>query len=474
MGLSVKNMLKQNEMNMTEGNLFVKLLLFSLPLMFTGILQLLYSAADLVVCGLFGSEHAVGAISSTNALINLIINLFNGLSVGANVMMARCYSRNDKAKGEKVMYTSMVFAVISGIILAIIGCTCSRYFLELMETTADLLDLSTTYLVIYFAGIPFLMIYNFGAALLRATGDTKRPFYFLAASGVINILLNLLFVIVFKMDVAGVAWATIISQAISALLVCWCLIKNKGFVKFEFKKISFHWLEAKEIIKIGMPAGFQGVIFSLSNVLIQSSIFSLGTNITDGNGAAYSLEGFVYMAMNAVAQASLTFVSANYAVSNFKNIKKVVIYACELSTIVYAIMGGFMLLLHKPLLSIYVTNEEAIKAGTERMFILISLYFLCGFMDIFAFALRGIGYSFTPMVTVLLGACGFRILWIYTIFRIPACHNLMWLMISYPISWAITALAQLVTYLIVKNKTYAKKLKEDEELAKKEEQPVEA
>lgn len=434
---------------MTNGNLFKKLLIFSIPLALSGILQLLYNAADLIVCGQFGSEHSVAAISSTNSLINLIVQLFLGLSVGANVLMARCYGQENKEKAQKVAYTAMILSLIFGIVVGIFGCLCSKYFLKLMDTPNDVIGLSTEYLFIYFLGLPFSMIYNFGAALLRAVGDTKRPFYILMTAGIFNVALNLLFVICFKMDVPGVALATIISQGISAGLIIICLIKNKGFFHFHFKEIRFYKTEALEIAKIGLPAGLQGAIFSLSNVLIQSSINSLGTNVMDGNGAASSLEGFIYTAMNSIAQGCVAFVSANYGAQKLKNIKKTVLYASILVILMNLIVGGLVLSLEKYLLGLYVHTEQALEAGKQRLLIITLTYFLCGLMDTFAYALRGIGYSLLPTIISLCGACGLRILWIYLLFPIDQLHNISGLAVSYPISWIITACIHLIFFIIL-------------------------
>lgn len=438
----------KHEMDMTTGNLFKKILVFSLPIILSGLLQLLYNAADLVVCGKFGSEHSVGAISSTNALINLIVNLFMGLSVGANVLMARCYGSNMQEKGQRVAYTAMIMSLAVGIVVGAFGAIFSRYFLVWMGTTEDVIDLSTQYLVIYFCGVPFSLIYNFGASLLRAVGDTRRPFYFLAASGAINVLCNLLFVIVFKMDVAGVALGTIIAQAISAVCIVVCLLRNKGFFRFSFKEMRFYKQEALEIAKIGMPAGLQSMLFSLSNVLIQSSVNSLGTATVDGNGAATSIEGFVHVTMHSVAQASISFVSTNYGAGNFRNIKKVVLYALSYVCMFGISVGALAMLLGRQLLGLYLSDPLSIEIGYSRMLIICATYFMCGVMDVFGYSLRGIGYSLLPAIVSLCGVCGFRMFWIYVVFPAGQFHSLPWLAASYPISWVLTAAVHL-TFLII-------------------------
>lgn len=444
---------KKTEVNMTNGNLFSKLLLVSFPLILSGILQLLYNAADLIVCRMFGSgEHSSGAISSTNPLINLIINLFLGLSIGANVLMARSYGENNKEKGQRIVYTSMIFALFSGVFLGIFGFSFSKIFLRWMGAPSDVIDLSALYLKIYFIGLPFSMIYNFGSSILRALGDTKRPFYILALSGIFNVLLNLLLVIAFNLDVAGVAIGTIAAQAISSVLIIICLVKNKGFIHFSFKEIRFYKKEALEMIKIGIPAGIQGTIFSLSNVLIQSSINGLGADIMDGNGASSSLEGFVYVAMNSVAASCVAFVSANYGAKNKENIKKVVIYSAIIVVLMNIITGGIILLLQNQLLPLYVSTDEAIQAAKMRLIIIATTYFTCGLMDTMAYSLRGIGYSITPTIISLIGACGLRIVWILTVFRIDYFHNIRGLALSYPISWIITLLTHLIVFLVLFSK----------------------
>ena len=455
--------IKKNEMNMIEGNFFKKIFIFALPLMFSGVLQLFYNAADLIVCGRFGTPHAVGAISATNSLINLIIQLFLGMSVGTNVMMARCYGSYNKEKGQRVAHTSMLFGMIFGVVVGVFGAIFSRFFLVWMATPSELIDLSTEYLEIYFLGLPFSMIYNFGAALLRATGDSRRPFYFLMLAGLINVLMNLLFVIVFKLDVVGVALATIISQGISAILVVICLCRNKGFLTFSLRELKIHKEEALEIVKIGLPAGLQGTIFSLSNVLIQSSINDLGANVVDGNGAAVSLEGFVYTCMNSVAQANVAFISANYGAKKVENIKKCILSSMGLVLLLNLVVGGVIMIFHKQLIEIYVQNEEAIEAATQRLKIFVFTYFLCGLMDVMAQSIRGVGYSTSPAIISLIGSCLLRIVYIYTIFKIPQYHNLVSLSFSYPISWLITLAAHITFFLSIRKRAY-KKCLEDKSL----------
>ncbi len=445
--------MKKNGMDMTSGNLFSKILIFAIPLALSGILQLLYNAADLIICKMFsGIDATTAAISNTNSLTNLIITLFMGLSVGANVLVARYYGEKNSEKAQEVVYTSMIISVVVGVVMGLFGFFLSSTFLKWMNTPADVLELSSTYLKIYFLGLPFSMIYNFGAALFRAVGDTKKPFIFLSIAGIFNVLFNMLFVIVFKMNVAGVALGTIIAQAISAVFTVVALFRFKGFFRFKLSEIKFSKSAALDIAQIGIPSGIQGVIFSLSNVLIQSSVNELGTNIMDGSGAANSLEGFIYTAMNSFAQAAVAFVSANYGAGNKQNIKKSFLYSLFYVLCMNLIMGVIVILLSSKLLTLYVTNDEAIEAGKDRLEIIAFTYFLCGFMDVGAQSMRGLGYSIRPTVISLCGVCGIRLLWVFVIFKLDMFHNLNGLVISYPISWILTFVLQAICFLFAYRK----------------------
>ena len=449
----------------SDKGMIRNLIKFVTPLMLSGILQLLFTASDLIVCRYFGSKHSVGAIQSTNALINLIVNLFMGLSIGANILMSRCYGANDKEKGQRVAYTAIILSAVLGVIIGIFGATCSRYFLQWMNTNAELIDLSTQYLTIYFIGIPFTMIYNYCAALLRAVGDTKKPFYFLTLSGICNVGLNLLLVIVFKLDVKGVAIATAIAQMLAAAMVfTYICVKKDNYFTFRFKQMRFYTKEALEITKLGLPAGIQSSLFSISNVMLQTSVNELsnglgeelGPFLVDGNGASASLEGFVYTAMNTCAQGVVTFGSANYGAKNKANIRRVILRTMLIVAVAWAIPSAFLLGFHRQLLGLY-ASSEAVEFGTQRIFITIGTYFLCGLMDIFAYSLRAIGYSILPTVISTCGACGFRLLWVFFIFPINYFHNLTWLAISYPISWALTAFVHAICFMVL-----FKKLKFDD------------
>ena len=437
--------------NMTDGGkLFKNLCFYVAPLMLTGILQLLFTASDLIVCGIFSSEDSTGAISSTNSLINLIVNLFMGLSVGANVLMSRAYGANDKEKGQKVVYTAMILALGIGLFLAAFGSGLSRFFLQWMDTDPELIGKSTQYLTVYFLGVPFLMIYNFGASILRAVGDTRRPFYFLTISGVVNVCLNLLFVIVFKLDVLGVAICTDISEALSATLVVIYVCKHKGFFNFKFREMRFYKREAAEIIKIGMPAGIQSSLFSISNILLQASVNSLGSKaIINGNGAASSIEGFIYTSMNSVSQGCVSFASANYGAKNKRNIGKAVIYSVILIMIINLTLGLTAFFLRRHLVSLYVSSPEAIAAGAERLQIILLTYFLCGLMEVPAYAQRAMGYSTLPMLVSIVGVVGMRFVWIFGIFPLKSMHSLSGLMWSYPLSWFLTGAVQYACFFII-------------------------
>lgn len=445
--------MKIKNIDMTDGKkLFPNLCLYVAPVMLTGLLQLLYTASDLIVCGIFGSEHASGAISSTNSLINLIVNLFLGLSVGANVLMARAYGAGDREKGQRVVYTAMVLAVAIGLFVGAFGAGLSRYFLKWMDTKPELIEKSTEYLTVYFIGVPFSMIYNFGASILRAVGDTRRPFYFLTASGVVNVGLNLLFVIVFKLDVLGVAICTDISQLLCAALVIIYICKHKGWFRFRFREVRFYKKEALSMVRIGMPAGIQSALFSISNILIQKSVNSLPVAVVDGNGAAASIEGFVYTSMNSVSQGCVSFASANYGAKNKRNIGKTVIYSIVLIFIINLTLGLLVFFLRRQLVSLYVSEPAAVEAGAQRLFIIILTYFLCGIMEIPAFAQRALGYSVLPMLVSIFGVVGLRFLWIYTVFPLESMHSVGGLALSYPISWLVTAAVQFACFGVLYKK----------------------
>lgn len=439
-------------MDMCNGPLLKKIILFAIPLMLSGVLQLLFNAADVIVVGRFTGNEALAAVGSTSSLINLLINLFVGVSVGANVLLGKHIGARDEENASKTVHTAVTFALVVGIAMIFVGFFLSRPLLELMGTPEDVINLSVLYMRIYFVGMPAFMFYNFGAALLRAVGDTKRPLYFLTLAGIINVIFNLIFVIVFHMGVAGVALATIISEGISAFLVFLCLKGADGVLHLDHRSLSFHKDIAVQMMKIGLPAGLQGCIFSVSNVLIQSSVNSFGSIAMAGNTASANLEGFVYNAMNSLYQTSLSFTSQNMGAKKYKRVDKILIECLVIVMIVGIVMGGGAYLIGTSLLSIYSSDPQVISYGLLRMSLICVPYFLCGMMDVFVGSLRGMGYSVMPMLVSLTGACLFRIVWIFTIFATN--RSLFVLYFSYPVSWALTATAHLICYMIVRKKVF--------------------
>lgn len=447
-------MRKSYEMDMCNGPILSKILLFSIPLMISGILQLLFNAADIVVVGRFTGSEAMAAVGSTGALINLIINLFVGISVGANVVVARNYGARDYDGVHGAVHTSVLTALVGGVFLIFVGILLARPMLELMGTPDNVINLSVLYMRIYFVGMPSFMLYNFGSAILRAIGDTRRPLYFLTLAGVINVVLNLFFVIVFNMGVAGVALATIISQTVSAVLVLLCLMKMEGPCHLDFKHLKFHLDQLMQMLRIGLPAGLQGIVFSLSNVLIQSSVNSFGSQVMAGNTAGSNIEGFVYNAMNAVYQTSLSFTSQNMGAKRFDRITKILFECLFVVSAIGIILGGGAYLMADHLLGIYTSDPEVISYGITRMSYCCATYFLCGLMDVMVGSIRGMGYSIMPMLVSLTGACAFRVVWIFTVFQFN--RTLDCLYVSYPISWILTAGVHMICFFAVRKKAFAR------------------
>ncbi len=438
--------------DMCNGPLFGKMLKFALPLILSSVLQLLFNAADVIVVGRFAGSESLAAVGSTGALINLLTNLFVGLSIGTNVLTARYLGAQDAENVRKTVHTSVLVSVLSGVILIFVGVFLAKPILMLMGTPSDVLDKAVLYMRIYFVGMPVIMLYNFGSAILRSVGDTQRPLIFLAISGVINVVLNLFFVIVCGLGVAGVAIATVVSQAVSAVLVLICLMRMDGLCHVELKELHIYKDKLLAMMQIGLPAGLQGCIFSLSNVLIQSSVNSFGSVAMAGNTAAANIEGFIYVSMNAIYQTSLSFTSQNMGARRYKRVDRIMLIGLAIVFMVGAAMGGLALLFDRQLLGIYSSSKEVIDYGVQRMAIICSTYFLCGMMDVMVGSLRGMGYSIMPMIVSLAGACGFRVVWIYTFFA--AEHTLRMLYISYPISWALTFLVHFLCYLIVRKRAF--------------------
>ena len=459
---------KKYEIDMTQGALLPKILLFAIPLMLSSVLQLLFNAADIVVVGQFSGDETMGAncvaaIGSTGSLINMILSVFMGLSVGVNVLAARYFAGRLQKEMEETVHTTIALALFGGVVIGLVGIIVSKPLLTLMGSPDEVINLSALYMRIYFIGMPVNLLYNFGAAILRAIGDTRRPLYYLIYAGIINVILNMLFVIFLHMHVAGVALATIIAQAISAYLILRALLKTDDIYKLDFKKIKLHKDKVKRIAKVGLPAGFQGMIFSFSNVLIQSSINEFGAVAMAGNAAGSNLEGFVYMAMNSIYQACVSFTSQNVGAGKSERIGKVLANCLLIVTAVGLIMGNLFYIFGDKLVGIYTAEPATIRYGVERMAVICTLYFLCGCMDVICGSLRGMGYSTAPMIVSIIGACGLRIVWILTVFR--GYHTLTVLYISYPVTWFITASAHLVCYFIIKKKVIAVMNKGKEKLA---------
>ena len=384
--------------DLTSGPMLQKIILFSIPLAASSILQLLFNAADVVVVGRFAGSTALAAVGSNGSLINLLVNLFVGLSLGANVVAARCFGAKDEHGIQDTVHTAVTLGLTSGVLLAVVGFFAARSLLELMSCPEDVIGLSALYLKIYFIGMPMNMLYNFSSALLRAVGDTKRPLYCLAAAGIINVVLNLVFVIGFSMSVAGVALATIISETVSACLVTAMLVREKGALHLDLHKLGFHAGALKQILLIGLPAGLQSTVFSLSNVVIQSAINSFGSTVVAGSSASSNLEGFVYTAMNAFAQAAVTFTSQNMGARKYHNLDRVMRNCLLCAVVTGILLGGGAALAGRQLLHFYSSDEAVIAAGYERLWIICGTYLLCGIMDTLASSLRGLGYSVLPMV----------------------------------------------------------------------------
>ena len=444
---------KSYEMDMCNGPLLGKMIRFAVPVMLSGILQLLFNAADIVVIGQFAGEESLASLSPTGSLSNLLINLFIGMSVGTNVLVAHDYGAGKTKDVEETVHTSVAISLIAGLFLVAVGVLLCRPLLEMMDTPENVIDRSEIYMRIYFAGMPVIMLFNFGSAILRAVGDTRRPLIFLSIAGVINVVLNMLFVIVFHMDVAGVALATVLSQVVSAGLVVRCLMKEEGACHLELKRIRIVRNKLLNIARIGLPAGLQSTVFSISNVLIQSSVNSFGSTAMAGNTAAGNIEGFVYNAMNAFYQTNLSFTSQNYGGGKRDRIPKITIYALVLVCIVGLAFGCGAYAASGTLLRIYTDSEEVIAIGRLRMRYIAVPYFLCGIMDTLVGSVRGLGYSILPMVVSLTGACLLRVVYIYTIFA--ANHTLDCLYVSYPISWALTASVHFICLMFI----WKKKLK---------------
>lgn len=440
------------EIDMCSGPIMPKLISFSIPLMLSGILQLMFNAVDIIIVGKFSGSLALAAVGSTTALINVFTNLFIGISLGANVLSARFYASGRNKEMSETVHTSIALALVSGILMALVGLGFSRSALEIMGTPADVIDQSALYMRIYFMGMPFFMLYNYGAAILRSVGDTKRPLLFLIISGIVNAVLNMILVICFHLDVEGVAIATVAAQMISCVLVLRCLYRSEGSYQLRFSRLTLKWVYLKQIFQVGIPAGLQSTVINFSNALLQSSVNSFGSVAMAGYTAANNIFGFLYAAANSVTQACMSFTSQNYGIGKLKRMDKVLINCMILTVGISLTLGCGAYFFGPELLKIYTDEPEVIRCGMEILSFTTVPYFFCGIMDLFPGALRGMGHSAVPMILSVIGTVGMRVIWIFMVF--PAHRSLEVLFISYPASWIATILLQVACFLIVRKKVH--------------------
>lgn len=446
---------KKYEIDMCNGTIMDKLITFAVPLMLSGILQLMFNAVDIIVVGRFSGSQALAAVGSTTALISVFTNLFIGVSLGANVLAARFYAAGKHKEMSETVHTAITLALVSGIVMAVIGFIMTRPALELMGTPDDVIGQSVLYMKIYFLGMPFFMLYNYGAAILRAVGDTKRPLIFLIISGLTNAVLNMILVICFHLDVAGVAIATVVSQMISCILVLRCLCHTDGSYQLKFSKLTMKGFYLKQIFQVGIPAGIQSTVINLSNALLQSSVNSFGSIAMAGYTAANNIFGFLYVSVNSVTQSCMSFTSQNYGVGKYKRMDKVLVDCMILSAGFSLVLGCGAYFFGPHILKIYTDDPQVIQCGMEIMAYTTIPYFLCGMMDLFPGALRGMGHSAVPMILSVIGTVGMRILWVFGLF--PSHRSLRFLFISYPASWTVTILLQVVCFYFVRRKVHRMK-----------------
>lgn len=448
-------LVKRNEMDMTTGPLMKKLVAYAVPVVITGILQLLFNAADVIIVGRYAGRTALAAVGSTTSLINLIVNLFMMTSIGVNVAVARYYGAHEPMEVSKTVSTAMTMSVIIGLFVGIFGIAASRPMLVLMESPADVLDQAALYLRIYFMGIPAFMVYNFGAAVLRAVGDTQRPMKFLTIAGIINVILNLITVVGFKMGVAGVAIATAVSQYVSAAFIVMSLVTTESCLHLEVKELRIYKDKLVEILRIGLPAGLQSLLFSITNVMIQASVNTFGSTIMAGSSAASNIDGFIYTAMNAVTQTAMAFTGQNMGARKYERIGRILGRCILLVTLVGGIMGVLCSLFRNGLINIYANGDpEVIYWGAQRMLIVALPYFIFGISDTIVGVVRGMGNSTLPMIISIFGVCAFRVLWLYTAFAAEPTFAM--LMLGYPVSWTVTLMGQGLCYLLTKKKIIAR------------------
>lgn len=441
---------KKFEIDMCNGSIMDKLISFSIPLMISSMLQLTFNAVDIIVVGRFSGSDALAAVGATTALIAVFINLFIGISLGANVLAARFYATGKGQEMSDTVHTAILFAILSGIFMTFMGLTLSPFALKIMGTPDHIIGQSTLYMRIYFLGMPFFMVYNYGASILRAVGDTKRPLLFLIVAGLMNTALNLILVIVFHLGVAGVAIGTVASQLVSGVLVLRCLYLSDGSYQFRFRKLAIKGTYLRQIFQVGIPAGIQSTVINISNALLQSSVNSFGSTAMAGYTAANNILGFLYFSVNAVTQACMSFTSQNYGLRKFKRMDRVLRDCMILSVGISLVMGGLAFFFGNQLLHIYTDQQKVVACGMEILSFTTTTYFFCGLMDLFPGALRGMGFSTVPMILSIIGTVGTRIVWIYGLF--PSHRSLAFLFLSYPVSWIITILMQLVCFVYVRRK----------------------
>lgn len=439
---------------MTVGSLLPKLFAFALPVLLSGVLQLAFNAADLIVVGRYCGENALAAVGSNMALVSLLVNVLMGMGTGASVLAARYFGARDEKQMQETVQTTVIVAAVGGVGFAVLGFFLSAPLLVLMSTPAEVLPLATLYLRIYFCGLPVMALYNFCSAILRSVGDTRRPLYYMAIAGALNVVLNVFFVVVMQLSVAGVAIATVVSQCVSCFLVLRCLRRSDGIYRLQRGKLHFSPVQFKKLLTIGVPAGIQGSLFSISNVLVQSSVNSFGAAVMAGNSAAGSIEAFGFCAQDSINQAAVASVSQNMGAREYPRTKKAVLYCTLLEIAFSVVLSGCFMLFRYPLLSIYTKDAEAMAAGSTRMLVLGAVYFLNGLQNMMTGAIRGHGYSYLPTAITLMGICGLRVVWITTAFA--ATRSLIVLYLSYPISWLITSAAQYICYFATRNRAYAR------------------
>ena len=446
--------MKKLEVDMTSGAIFKKIVAFAVPLIFTNLLQILFNMCDVLVLGIFVNDRAVAAVGGTSALINLIVGLFVGLSVGANVMVSAYLGKKDEERVRRTVGTSLLVAVIVGTGLIFVGVFGAKTFLEWMSCDENVIDMSATYLKIYFIGMPVMMVYNFCAAILRAAGETVKPLVYLTIGGVVNVILNVFFVLVLKKNVEGVAIATVVSQCISAACCIVLLLKSKGALQLRFKYFRIYREQLWEMIKIGVPSGLQGCLFSISNVVVQSSVNSFGEYVMAGNSYSQQIESVVYQAMNGVSLSALSFVGQNYGAGKYDRIKKIVLECVLLVTAVGVVLGGLAVLLAKPIVGLITDDAYVVDIAAKRLLIVCAPYFLCGIMEVYSFTLRGFGKSTSSMLINLFGTCVFRLVWIKIMLGIiDEVYIIYW---AYPISWFLAAAGMIIYYEIVIRKLVKK------------------